>query len=131
VQVAVGIYNYGKLAKDFDYIVQAQGQTPLDSRNLYRPGISGQLSAGVHYTHWRGITPQLQINLQVSARDHGLNSDRENSGGVQVHAAPGLIAKLSGGLSAFGYVEVPLYLHVNGFQLTPHYKATVGLQYRL
>ena len=71
VQLLFGAYRYGKLAKDFDYILQAQGQVALDSRDRYRPGPVGTFSAGVHYTRWRGITPQLELNVRVTARDKG------------------------------------------------------------
>ncbi|MDB5714966.1 MAG: hypothetical protein JWO15_2363 [Sphingomonadales bacterium] len=131
VQAVVGYYRYGKIAKDFDYIVQLQGQAPFNSRDLYRPGISGQASAGVHYTRWRGITPQLQLNFRAVARDTGVNSDHENSGGEQLYAAPGLIANLGGRASAFTYVQLPVYQRVNGYQITPHYTLSVGIQYRL
>ena len=131
VQAVVGYYLFGKLSKDFDYIVQAQGQAALNSRDLYRPGASGQIAAALHYTHWRAITPQLELNLRASAKDSGLNSDRENSGGEQLFAAPGVIVKLSRSMSAYTYIQVPIYERVNGFQLTPHYTATVGVQFRL
>lgn len=131
VQAVVGYYLFGKLSKDFDYIVQAQGQAALNSRDLYRPGASGQIAAALHYTHWRAITPQLELNVRASAKDSGLNSDRENSGGEQLFAAPGVIVKLSRSMSAYTYIQVPIYERVNGFQLTPHYTATVGVQFRL
>ena len=131
VQAVIGYYLYGKLSKSFDYIVQAQGQAPLASRDMYRPGAAGQFSAALHYTGWRNITPQFELNFRASAKDSGLNSDRENSGGEQFYAAPGVIVRLSGKASAYTYVQVPLYLRVNGFQLTPRYTATVGLQFRL
>jgi hypothetical protein len=131
VEAVLGYYRYGKLATDFDYILQLQGQAPLNSRDLYKPGVSGQLSAGVHYTHWRGITPQFELSFRAAARDKGLNSDHVNSGGEQLYAAPGLIASLGGRASAFTYVQLPLFQHVYGYQLAPHYTVSVGLQYRL
>jgi hypothetical protein len=131
VQAMLGYYRYGKLTTDLDYIVQVQGQVPLDHRDLYKPGASGQLSVGVHYAHWRGVTPQLDLNLRAVARDSGVSSDRRNSGGEELYAAPGLIASLSGRASAFATVQVPLYRRVNGFQLVPKYTVTLGLQYRL
>jgi hypothetical protein len=131
VQAMLGYYRYGKLARDLDYIVQVQGQMPLDRRDLYRPGASGQLSAGIHFTHWRGITPQLDLNFRAVARDSGANADRTNSGGEELYAAPGLIAGLGGRASLFATVQVPLYRRVNGFQLVPKYTVTAGLQYRL
>ena len=127
----VGYYRYGRLTADFDYIVQVQGQAPLYSRDAYRPGVLGQASAGVHYTRWRGITPQLQLNFRATARDHGANSDRENSGGEQLVAAPGLIARLGARTSAFAYVQLPVWQRVNGYQITPRATVSIGVQRRL
>ncbi len=131
VQATLGFYRFGRLATNFDYIVQVQGQAPLNSRDLYRPGASGQLSAGIHYTRWHGLTPQLQINARAAARDTGLNADHANSGGTQIYAGPGLIAPIGARASAFAYVQVPLYQRVHGYQLTPRATASVGLQFRL
>ena len=130
-QAIVGFYRYGKLATDFDYIFQLQGQLPLYRHDLYRPGKIGQVSAGVHYTHWRGITPQLQLNFRASEKDRGENSDTENSGGEQIYAAPGVIVALGHGASAFSYVQVPVYQRVRGYQITPRATVSVGLNYRL
>jgi hypothetical protein len=127
----LGAYHFGRLAGAFDYVLQGQGQIPLNSREHYRPGIAGTFSAGVHYTAWRGITPQLQLNYRIAERDHGAASDRPNSGGEQLYLAPGISAELGGRLSAFGFVHVPLYQRVNGFQLAPKYSLSLGVQYRL
>lgn len=131
VQLMFGAYRYGKLMKDVDYILQAQGQVPLDNRDRFRPGAVGTVSAGLHYTRWRGITPQLQLNFRATARDRGANSDRPNSGGEELYLAPGLSARLTSRLSAFAFVQLPLYQRVNGFQLVPRATGSVGLQVRL
>lgn len=127
----IGAYHFGRLVQDFDFVLQAQAQIPLDSRDLYRPGLAGTASAGLHYVHWHAITPQLQLNLRLAEKDHGLNSDRDNSGGELLYAAPGLIARVGPRAAVFGYVQLPLYEHVNGFQLAPRYTASIGLHYRL
>ena len=127
----VGAYHFGKLAGSLDFVLQAQGQIPLNSRAEYRPGIAGTLSAGISYTGWTGITPQLQLNLRLAAKDHGLNADRPNSGGEQLFVAPGLSARISDHFSAFGVAQLPLYQRVNGFQLAPKYTLSLGLQYKI
>ncbi len=131
IQAVVGAYLYGKLSSDFDYILQVQGQAPLNSRDLYRPGAAGQVSAGLHYTRWRGVTPQLEVNFRTSAKDAGLNADRENSGGEQLYVAPGFVVQVGGPLTVFAVGQLPLYQRVNGFQLTPRFTASIGFQVRL
>ena len=130
-QVIAGVYRSGRLARGFDYIVQAQGQLPLYRHEDYRPGKIGQVTAGVHYTGWRGVTPQLQLNFRATERDRGVNSDTYNTGGEQLYVSPGLIATLSPRASAFVYVQVPVYQRLTGYQLSPRATASVGVQYRL
>lgn len=127
----IGVYHFGRLVKDVDFILQAIGEVPLDNRDLYRPGLSANISAGLHYVHWRGITPQVQFNLRLAEQDHGLNADRDNSGGELLYAAPGLIAALSRRASAFAYVQLPVYQRVEGYQLAPKVTISVGVNYRL
>lgn len=131
VGVTAGYYRYGALGTSFGYIVQAQGEAPLDSRDEYKPGLAGQASAALHYTRWQGITPELQIAFRASAKDHGLNADRPNSGGEQLNLSPGLLAGFGARTAAFVYVQVPVYQHVNGYQITPRATLSVGLRYRL
>lgn len=127
----IGAYHFGKLGGSFDFVLQAQGQVPLHSRADYRPGIAGTFSAGVSYTGWKGMTPQLQLNVRLAAKDHGLNADRPNSGGEQVYVAPGVSVRISDRFSAFGVAQLPLYQRVNGYQLAPKYTLSLGLQYKI
>jgi hypothetical protein len=127
VQAVLGAYHLGALLPDLGYFLQATGQLPLTSRDGYRPGAFVQTSAALNYTHWRNITPQLQLNFRKTSRDSGVNSDRPNSGGEQVNVGPGLSAKISSRAVAFGFVELPLYTRVNGYQLVPKVKLSAGL----
>jgi hypothetical protein len=127
----LGAYHFGNLAHDFAYILQAQGQVALNHRDGYRPGDSVTVSAGLHYEHWQGVTPQLQLNFRAAAKDSGVASDRPNSGGEQLYLSPGLTAAITRHVSAFGYLQLPLYQRVSGNQLAPRYTLSVGLSYRL
>lgn len=131
VQAVLGAYHLGSLTSELGYFVQATGQFALNHRDDYKPGSFVQASAALNFTHWRNITPQLQLSFRHTARDSGVNSDRPNSGGDQVNVAPGLSAKLSSKAVGFTYVELPLYTHVNGYQLVPKAKLSVGLLFHL
>lgn len=131
LDATLGAYHFGRLGGSFDYLVQALGEVPLTTRSDFTPGAAATLSAGINYTGWRGITPQLQLNLRLAAKDRGLYSDRDNSGGEQLYAAPGVSVQVSGHVSAFGIVQLPLYQRVNGYQLTPRYTLSFGLLYRI
>lgn len=131
VQVVAGIYHFGRLSSEMNYLVQLSGQTALDHRADYKPGAFSQASAALEYAGWRGVTPQLQFNARVTARDSGRASERPNSGGEQLNVAPGASFDVTRRVSGFGFVELPVYTRVNGYQLVPKAKLSVGLQMRI
>jgi hypothetical protein len=131
VQAALGAYHLGAISPELGYFLQLSGQGPLTSRDGYKPGGFVQASAALNYTRWRNITPQLQLSFRATGRDSGPNADRPNSGGEQVNLAPGLSAKLGTKLVGFTFVELPLYNRVNGYQLVPKAKFSVGLLFHL
>ncbi len=127
IQAVFGLYHLGAITPELGYFVQADAQTALDHRDGYKPGSFLQASAALNYTHWRNVTPQLQLTFRATAKDSGANADRPNSGGEQINLAPGLSAKLSGKAVGFTYVELPLYTRVNGYQLVPKVKLSIGV----
>jgi hypothetical protein len=131
VQAVLGAYHLGAISPELGYFLQATSQMPLTSRDGFKPGSFIQASAALNYTHWRNITPQLQLSFRKTWRDSGPDSDRPNSGGEQVNVAPGLSAKLGTKVVGFTYVELPLYTRVNGYQLVPKAKFSVGLLFHL
>jgi hypothetical protein len=131
VQGVLGAFHLGPLAPELGYFVQLTGQSALTRRDGYKPGGFVQASAALNFTHWRNITPQLQLSVRATGRDSGPNADRPNSGGEQVNVAPGLSAKISSMVVGFGFVELPLYTRVNGYQLVPKAKLSLGLLFHL
>ncbi len=127
VQAVVGAYHLGALAPELGYFVQVTGQTALNDRAGYKPGSFVQAAGALNYTRWRGFTPQLQLSFRATARDSGPNADRPNSGGEQVNLSPGFSARLGSRATAFAFVQLPLYTRVNGYQLVPKVKASVGV----
>lgn len=131
MQAVLGAYRLGSITKELGYFLQVTGQAALNDRDGYRPGSFIQASAALNLTHWRNVTPQLQLSFRATAKDSGPNSDRPNSGGEQVNFAPGLSAKISSKVVGFGFVELPLYNRVNGYQLVPRAKLSLGLLFHL
>lgn len=127
IQAELGAYHLGAISPELGYFLQAIAQAPLTSRDGFRPGSYVQVAAAVNSTHWRNFTPQLQLSFRHAWRDSGTDSDRPNSGGTEINLAPGLSAKLGTKLVGFTYVELPLYTRVNGFQLVPKAKFSLGL----
>lgn len=127
IQAELGAYHLGSVSPELGYFVQVTGQAALNGRDGYKPGSFVQASAALNYTHWRNVTPQLQLSFRATARDRGSNSDRPNSGGEQLNISPGVSAKLNSKLVGFTFVELPLYNRVNGYQLVPKAKFSAGI----
>ncbi len=127
----VGAYHFGALIGAFDWFAQVNAAIPLGRREDFRPGVTGVGSIGVHYNGWRGIKPQLQMNLRLAAKDVGFNSDGENSGGELLYISPGATIDVSRRIKAFGFVQLPVYERVIGYQLVPRVTVSAGLQVRL
>lgn len=125
----LGAYTFGTLNQNFDWFGQGLLQVALDSSDDYRTGASVNVNAGIRYMAHPRVTPQLQFNLRTQQRDGGEEADVDNSGGTLLDLSPGLSVEITQGLHAYGFVQVPLYQRVNGFQLAPHWTASVGLHY--
>jgi hypothetical protein len=126
-----GAYHFGSLSAQFDWFAQATGQIALNSFRDYRPGNAATISAGLHYTGWKTIIPQLQFNLRSAAKDSGAEADRDNSGGTSLYFSPGAAVKLGARAVGFVFVQLPMIQHVNGYQLVPDWTLSAGIQVRM
>ncbi|TFU06134.1 hypothetical protein EUV02_03730 [Polymorphobacter arshaanensis] len=126
-----GFYHFGNLSGRWDWFAQASGQVALTSTRDYRPGNAATVSAGLHFTGWQGITPQIQFNLRTAAKDSGAEADRDNSGGTSLYFAPGAAVKLGSRAIGYLFMQLPLAQQVNGWQLVPNYTLSAGIQFRL
>jgi hypothetical protein len=131
-QAMFGAYHYRRLGSSVALVAQAQVHFALTSREAFRPGDYAEGSLSLQ---WLGlgrgrIFAEIQLNARINKRDSGTAADRENSGGEQVYAAPGLTAKITPTLSAFTNVQVPLFQRVNGNQLVPQIIGSGGVQMR-
>jgi hypothetical protein len=125
----LGAYFVNGLTDELDFYTQAIIQAPLTSKDAYRPGVSLNANLGVRYVASETVTPELQINARTVRRDRGANADIENSGGTLVYLSPGATVSISQNIKVFGFVQVPIYQRVNGYQLSPRYTASVGARY--
>jgi hypothetical protein len=125
----LGVYKFGALNQDFDWFAQGIAQVALDSRDDFRTGASLNLNTGLRYMANPTFTPELQLNARVSRRDTGAQADEGNSGGTLIDLSPGVTAQINRSLHAYAFMQVPLFQRVNGFQLAPHWTASVGVRY--
>jgi len=125
----VGAFTFGAFSRDWDWFVQGMLQQPLYEQDDFIPGTGFNLNFGVRYLGIERITPSLQINGRIEAREHGANADVENSGATLVYLSPGVNFQISEKFHAYLFAQVPIYQRVNGLQLEPRYTITVGMYY--
>jgi len=126
----IGVYNFGNLAQSLGYFAQATFQVPLYTHDAFKPGSGLNLNAGLRYTAWQRVTPQLQLNVRTEKRESGANADIPNSGATLAYLSPGVNVRLDKHWDAFAYIQWPVYQRVNGLQLEPRRSYSIGVQYR-
>ncbi|WP_426663352.1 transporter [Rhodanobacter aciditrophus] len=132
----VGAYYYQPVSQDFDAFVSGQFQAAI-ARRLdaagadYRPGNQASLSVGLRYEAHADWVPQLQLNWLHKMADQGALADAPNTAGTVAYLSPGISASLSRTVQAYAFVQVPVYRHLQGYQLFPGWTGTLGLSLQL
>jgi hypothetical protein len=132
--VIVGAYYYKAISQNFDFFVNGQFQSAVRHHmdqpgNDYRPGNATLVSFGLRYEEYPRWVPQLQVNLVHKSPDQGALADIQSTAGNVAYVSPGLSTQLTGSLNLFGFVQVPLYSNLYGYQLFPRYTFSVGVSY--
>jgi hypothetical protein len=130
----VGAYYYHAVSQNFDAFVNGQFQSAVAHRqdepgNDYRPGNSTTMSIGLRYEGSPRALPQLQLNFLHKSPDQGALADRPDTAGTVVYASPGLTVRAVQRVYLFGFVQLPVYSKLDGYQLIPRWTATVGANY--
>jgi hypothetical protein len=134
--IIVGAYYYQAISQSFDFFANGQFQSAVRHHldqpgNDYRPGNSTTVSFGLRYENSPQWVPQLQVNLLHKSRDQGALADIQSTAGNVAYISPGLTAKVFAQLHVFGFVQVPVYSNLYGYQLFPRYTVSVGASYAL
>src|SRR5262249_22111772 len=134
--VIVGAYYYRAVAQDWDVFANGLFQAAVHQRqdapgSDFRPGNAATLSFGVRYMARAHLLPQLQVNFVHKAPDTGALADVQSSAGSVVYLSPGVSVALTRRLGVFGFVQLPLYSNLYGYQLFPRWTASVGASYAL
>jgi len=132
--VIAGAYYYRAISQDFDFFVNGQFQSAITHRldqpgNDYRPGNSTTVTFGLRYEGSPQWVPQFQVNLLHKSRDQGALADVQSTAGSVAYLSPGLTVRLTAKLHAFGFMQIPVYSNLYGYQLFPRYTASVGAAY--
>ena len=128
----VGAYWYQPVSQDFDAFANGQFQAAVSHRMEtpdldFRPGNQFSLNIGLRYEAHADWVPQLQVNLLRKSADQGALADSADSAGTVAYLSPGISVSLRQNLQAYGFVQVPLYSRLEGYQLFPRWAATLGL----
>lgn len=132
--VIAGIYYHRAVSDNYDAFVNGQFQAAvahrLDQRGQdFRPGNTLTTSIGVRYEAQPGFVPQLQLNIFRKSADQGALADTADSAGTIAYLSPGVTVSVTSKLQAFGFVQLPIYSHLVGYQLAPRWTASAGLSY--
>ena len=135
--VILGGYYYQAISQNFDAFVNGQFQGSIAQKlnqigSDYRPGDSANLSFGVRYEADPQLVPQLQVNVTHKAADQGTpgaSADTTDTGGTVVYLSPGVSAPIDTKHSShvYAFLQLPVYSKLDGYQLFPHWTASVGL----
>lgn len=130
----VGAYYYQPISQNFDAFINGQFTAAvMEKLNQagadYRPGDLATVSFGTRYEANPMVVPQLQINMTHKAADQGALADTTDTAGTVVYLSPGISASVMKNVQAYGFLQLPLYSKLSGYQLFPHYTATIGMGY--
>ncbi len=109
---------------------QAQVQAPVNQSDGYRPGNKYSADIGIVYPADAPVSGMLQLNLSVKDRDRGPEGEPADSGGSFVWLSPGVSYAVSRETQIYGFLQLPLYQHVNGVQLTANWTLAAGVHWR-
>lgn len=108
------------------WFAQGLWQYALEERKEYRPGNQFSLDLGLSYPLAGAVTGMLQLNAHYKGTDRGDAAEPDDSGSRQVSVSPGLAYALGSAGTVYGFVQVPIYHHVEGVQLVADWSAAVG-----
>jgi hypothetical protein len=127
--IILGVYRSGPINRSWDWFAQALYQHASRTKDDYKPGDSFNANFGVRYMEFGNILPQLQINAKTAPHDTGANADTFNSGGKIAYLSPGVTVALTKATKLYGFVQLPIYQHVEGFQIAPKWNASAGVNF--
>jgi len=127
--VFIGAYYNRTLTEGMwsNWFVQALWQIPANERSGYRPGRQFTLDTGLRYDFASKVSALVQINTQIKGRDTGPEAENDLTGGTFISLSPGVSYAFTRYSSVYGFVQEPLFQHVNGVQLTADWSLALGV----
>jgi hypothetical protein len=128
----VGAYYYQPISQDFDAFVNGQFEASvahrMDAQGAdFRPGNQLTMSAGLRYEAHPNWVPQLQLNLVHKSADQGAFADAPDTAGNVAYLSPGTTVSLRKNVQVYAFAQLPVYSHLQGYQLFPRWTASAGI----
>lgn len=128
--IVLGAFYNAPVGTESHWFIQGLWQKPVISFDSYTPGARYSLDVGMRYAASDRLSLLLQLNTLIRDRDQGANANPQDTGGTFVNISPGLRYALSPDLDIYGFLQQPIYQHVNGVQLTSDWSALAGVSQR-
>jgi len=130
----LGAYYYQAVSQNWDAFISGQYQFAflhlLDQPGQdFRPGNLVNVSFGLRYEENPHTVPQIQLNLTHKSHDQGTLADTADSAGTVLYLSPGITTMVAPNMFVYGFVQVPLFSNLQGYQLFPRWTASVGISY--
>ena len=127
----LGMYWHGQMPlDDSSWFARVQGTLPMNERAGFRPGKQLSIDGGLRYGIARDVGLMLQLNYLVKGRDSGDQAEPDDSGQAQLLMSPGISWNPAKNAQVYAFVQLPLFQHVNGVQLTADWSALAGVSWR-
>jgi hypothetical protein len=130
VDAIVGLFHSSSLGEKGTWFAETIWTAPLGEREDYEPGDRVGVNVGMTRALGGHFSFLLQLNTLWKDRDSGAQSEPEDTGGTFVYLSPGLSVRLGQRTQAYGFVQLPVYQHVNGVQLVADWALSAGLSRR-
>jgi len=112
---------------DSSWFIQGLWQEPLNRREDFKPGARVSIDLGYRYEATEKFGLMIQLNALHRERDRGIQAEPEDSGGQSLFLSPGVSYAITKSTQVYGFLQKPIYQHVNGVQLTADWAAVVGI----
>jgi hypothetical protein len=120
-------YSHHPFPRPFEWFVTGSYRWGGENDLRYRIGGESVVSAGVTHGSGGRLQWSVQVNARRASRDEFHGDEVPSTGSTYVNLTPGLGITSAGGTRLYGYVQVPVYQHVNEAQLAPEISLVLGV----
>jgi hypothetical protein len=128
--VVGGYYSAPGFSQDASWFAQVLYQTPVSTKDEYKPGSQFQLNLGYRLPFAGDWQALAQLNGMIKGKDSGANSEPDLSGSRTLFFSPGLAYSITHDVQLYGFVQLPLYRWYNGAQLAVDVAYVAGMTVR-